>query len=81
MLLRRRSVIVCDLKMPGMDGMTFFREISGKMPQISRWLIFMTGDVAGTEAERFLLDSGCRWVAKPFRLKEVVQIARETMRA
>lgn len=78
---RHYDVIVCDLKMPRVDGMTFFREVSGKMPQISRRLIFMTGDVAGTEAERFLEASGCRWVAKPFRLKELVQLARETLRA
>jgi PAS domain S-box-containing protein len=77
---RHYDVIVCDLKMPKVDGMTFFREVSGKMPQISRRLIFMTGDVAGTDAERFLEASGCRWVAKPFRLKDLVQLARETLR-
>lgn len=78
---RHYDVIVCDLKMPRVDGMTFFREVSGQLPQVSRRLIFMTGDVAGTEAERFLEDSGCRWVAKPFRLKALVQLARETLRA
>jgi signal transduction histidine kinase len=77
---RHYDVIICDLKMPKVDGMAFFREMSAKMPHVARRLIFVTGDVAGTEAERFLEDSGCRWVPKPFRLKELVRLARETLR-
>jgi hypothetical protein len=49
------------------------------MPNIARRLIFMTGDVAGTEAERFLEDSGCRWIPKPFRLRDLVRISREVL--
>jgi len=77
---RHYDVIICDLKMPRVDGIAFFREISAKMPHIARRLIFVTGDVAGTEAERFLEESGCRWVPKPFRLRELVRVARETLR-
>ena len=77
---RHYDVIICDLKMPKVDGMTFFREVVAKMPHIARRLIFVTGDVAGTEAERFLEESGCRWVPKPFRLRELVRLARETLR-
>jgi CheY-like chemotaxis protein len=77
---RHYDVIICDLKMPRVDGMAFFREVSAKMPHIARRLIFVTGDVAGTEAERFLEESGCRWVPKPFRLRELVRVARETLR-
>lgn len=76
---RHYDVIICDLKMPKVDGMAFYREVSARMPHIGRRLIFVTGDVAGTEAERFLEESGCRWVPKPFRLKELVRLARETL--
>jgi DNA-binding response OmpR family regulator len=76
---RHYDVIICDLKMPKVDGMTFFREVSGALPHIARRLIFVTGDVAGTEAERFLEESGCRWIPKPFRLRDVVRAARETL--
>jgi len=76
---RHYDVIVCDLKMPKVDGIEFFREASAKMPHIGRRLIFVTGDVAGTDAERFLEESGCRWVPKPFRLRDIVKLARETL--
>ena len=76
---RHYDVIICDLKMPKVDGMMFFGEVSAKMPHVARRLVFVTGDVAGTEAERFLEESGCRWVPKPFRLRDLVRIARETL--
>ena len=76
---RPYDVIICDLKMPRVDGVAFFREISRTMPHITRRLIFVTGDVAGTEAEQFLEDSGCRWVPKPFRLRDLVRAAREAL--
>ena len=39
----------------------------------------MTGDVAGTDAETFLDESGCRWLAKPFRLGELLRVLREVL--
>jgi len=77
---RHYDVIICDLKMPKVDGMAFFREVSAKTPHVAKRLVFVTGDVAGTDAERFLEESGCRWVPKPFRLKDLVRLARETLR-
>ena len=42
-------------------------------------MIFVTGDVAGTDAERFLAQSGCRWLAKPFRLGDLLRAARDAL--
>jgi CheY-like chemotaxis protein len=76
---RSYDVIICDLKMPKVDGAAVFSEVSSHMPDVTRRLIFVTGDVAGTEAERFLEESGCRWIPKPFRLRDLVRVARETL--
>ena len=40
--------------MPRVDGMTFYRELERRCPHMARRVMFVTGDVAGTEAERFL---------------------------
>ncbi len=84
-LTRLRSqhydVIICDLKMPKVDGMMLFAEVSKSLPNVARRLVFVTGDVAGSEAERFLEESGCRWIAKPFRLRDLVRVAKETLQA
>jgi signal transduction histidine kinase/CheY-like chemotaxis protein len=74
---RPYDLIICDLKMPRLDGMAFYRTISATHPPLARRIVFVTGDVAGTDAERFLEDSGCRWLAKPFRLRDLLRLARE----
>jgi CheY-like chemotaxis protein len=71
------DVIVCDLKMPRLDGTQFYRELATLQPDAARRVMFVTGDVAGTDAERFLEETGCRWLAKPFRLKDLLRAARE----
>ena len=73
------DVVVCDLKMPRVDGMTLYRAIAATSPALARRMIFVTGDVAGTDAERFLEDSGCRWLTKPFRLGDLLRAVRETL--
>jgi signal transduction histidine kinase len=76
---REYNVIVCDLKMPRLDGSAFYRELEVLNPALARRVLFVTGDVAGTEAERFLEESGCRWLAKPFRLKDLLRVMREML--
>ena len=73
------DVVICDLKMPRVDGMTLYRAIAAATPELARRVIFVTGDVAGTDAERFLEESGCRWLAKPFRLSDLLRAVRETL--
>jgi CheY-like chemotaxis protein len=65
--------------MPKIDGMRFYQRLSATQPDAARRVIFVTGDVAGTEAERFLQDSGCRWLAKPFRLGDLLRTARDIL--
>ncbi len=74
---RSYDLIVCDLKMPRLDGPAFFRELEKSNAPLARRILFVTGDVAGTEAEKFLEESGCRWLAKPFRLKDLLRAASE----
>ncbi len=73
------DVIVCDLKMPRVDGMTLYRAIAAATPALARRVIFVTGDVAGSDAERFLEDSGCRWLAQPVRRGAVLRAVRDAL--
>ena len=71
------DLIICDLAMPRLDGAAFYRALSDSRPALTKRIVFVTGNVAGTDAERFLEGSGCRWLAKPFRLGDLLQAARE----
>jgi signal transduction histidine kinase len=73
------DLIICDLNMPKIDGKQFYQQLSVEYPDLARRVIFVTGDVAGTEAENFLQESGCRWLAKPFRLGDLLRTAREIL--
>ncbi len=73
------DLLVCDLKMPRMDGPALYREILATTPRLAQRMVFVTGDVAGTDAERFLEESGCQWLAKPFRLDDLLRVAREVV--
>jgi two-component system NtrC family sensor kinase len=73
------DLVICDLKMPRVDGMAFYRKLSAAAPGLSKRVIFVTGDVAGTDAETFLEESGCRWLAKPFRLGDLLRAIRDTL--
>ena len=73
------DLLVCDLKMPRMDGPTLHRALTETKPALAQRMIFVTGDVAGTEAEGFLAESGCQWLAKPFRLGDLLQVATDVV--
>ena len=71
------DLVICDLKMPRLDGQSFFRMLSSAVPSLSKRVIFVTGDVAESDAEAFLEESGCRWLAKPFRLGDLLRAVRD----
>ena len=73
------DVIISDLKMPRMDGIQLLAALRERHPEMAGRIMFVTGDVVGTDAERFLADSGCRWLAKPFRLNELLRLAKEVI--
>lgn len=75
----RYDLLVCDLRMPKLDGMQFYRAMAAAAPALARRVIFVTGAVTGTDAERFLEETACRWLPKPFRLADLLRAARETL--
>jgi two-component system NtrC family sensor kinase len=74
---KRYDLVICDLRMPKLDGRAFYRSLSETVPAMRKRVVFVTGDVAGTNAEQFLNETGCRWLAKPFRLKDLLRVARD----
>jgi signal transduction histidine kinase len=73
------DVVICDLKMPRLDGKAFHRLLAATLPGLARRVIFVTGDVVGADGEGFLQESGCRWLAKPFRLGDLVRAVSDTL--
>lgn len=64
------DIILCDWRMPGMNGRSFYEELRTSNPAAATRLIFMTGDVLNEQTTTFLKDSGKHCINKPFSLEE-----------
>ena len=48
------SLVLCDVRMPGMNGVDVYRELSKKDPKLGRTFVFITGDKSALEIEEAL---------------------------
>lgn len=69
-LVERESfdVIITDLKMPGMDGASFYRQVLERKPEQARRIIFITGDTVNSDTRSFLQGVTNPVLIKPFKI-------------
>jgi DNA-binding NtrC family response regulator len=67
---RTYDVIVCDLRMPRMDGVTFYQEVERRDPVMARRVVLMTAHVRSNEYMEFLRGVHAPVLNKPFTLEE-----------
>ncbi len=80
LLLREREfdVVFCDLVMPELSGIDLYRALElNHSTQLER-IVFMTGGVFTTDAERFLARVPNARIEKPFSLARIEQILAQT---
>ena len=68
------DVILCDLRMPGLDGQGLYEALKERRPQILDRIAFVTGDTFGRKAAEFLAETGLPHLEKPFTPDEVRRI-------
>ena len=59
------DVILCDVKMPDMDGLDFLEAIQRDFPQYQSRLGFITGDSLSSRAAKLLNGKSCAYLEKP----------------
>ena len=59
--------------MPKMNGQEFYQQAVQKKPELTRRIIFLTGDVVNEETQAFLQSTGNPHISKPFQLALVEQ--------
>ena len=65
------AAIVCDIRMPGIDGMQFHRALLERSPSLARRIVYVTGSLDSPELSDFLLRTGCTCLRKPFEGREL----------
>ena len=61
------DAVLCDLKMPGQDGLAVLRTLRERQPDLARKFLLMTGNLADADKARIELE-GVRILPKPFTL-------------
>jgi len=69
--------ILCDINMPGMDGVTFYQQLKGIGSPFLDKVIFITGDEMNHEIQEFL--KSIPLLKKPFGLDDVKQAIRQLL--
>ena len=68
------DAVVCDLRMPDLDGPGLFRWLQAERPDLAERTLFVTGDALGPAAGRFLAECGQPVLEKPFALADVIRL-------
>ncbi len=71
--------ILCDIKMPGMDGITLYQQLKGTGSPYLDKIIFITGDTVNHETQEFLKSIKNPLLGKPFGLDDVKETIRRLM--
>jgi len=67
---RKFDVVVCDWKMPGLNGIQLYEQLCAKDAVSASRTIFMTGDVISDTFQDFLRRHGKMCLSKPFAIED-----------
>jgi len=67
------ELVICDMKMPGLDGQHFYNTLVRTENPLRDKFLFVTGDVIAPQTHEFLERHGVPHLAKPFRVEELTE--------
>jgi two-component system NtrC family sensor kinase len=73
------SLVICDLKMPYVDGPGLYRALVRRDNPMQHRVLFVTGDTMGPRTLEFLKSSGLPYLAKPFLVEELKEAVRQAL--
>lgn len=78
---RSYDVILCDVRMPRLNGPGFYRVIEQRAPALLSRVLFVTGAILSPETRAFLRQTDAPVLEKPFSLGEISKVVRHILRA
>jgi len=69
--------VLCDLKMPGIDGIEVYHEILKIKPLLSRRFVLLTGTVFDRKTKEIIKAKGIKTLLKPFKFEDINRLLEE----
>jgi CheY-like chemotaxis protein len=76
---KRYDLMLCDWKMPGLNGQQVYERVQASHPDFCDRIIFITGDVVNDKTRRFLEQQKKICLPKPFTLPEFHAAIRKVL--
>jgi signal transduction histidine kinase/CheY-like chemotaxis protein len=73
------DLMLCDWKMPGLNGQQVYERVRASRPDFCDRIIFITGDIVNDNTRRFLEQQNKICLAKPFTLSEFHAALRKVL--
>ncbi|MBS2018919.1 MAG: response regulator [Deltaproteobacteria bacterium] len=71
------DVILCDIFMPTMNGLDFYRVVNERDPALAKRIVFMTGGAISRQIDEEIGELANRRVEKPFAKAAVMSVVEE----
>lgn len=73
-------MIVCDIRMPFLDGVSFYDELKQANPEAAKRVVFVTAFAGEPTVQAFLERVDRPVVEKPFELDDLLAVVKASMR-
>jgi CheY-like chemotaxis protein len=74
------DLILCDLRLPELDGQDFYHLLKTEAPDLHRRVIFLTGDMLNPASLEFLEQHHLVWLPKPCSAAQVREAMQHALR-
>lgn len=75
------DLIVLDIKMPGIDGISFYEQLVARQPEYRSKVICMTGDLVSSRNKDFIKKENIPYLIKPFGIEELLEKVNSVIRS
>lgn len=76
---KRFDLIITDLNMPNMDGLTMIRELRKDPAQCGTPIIFLTTESDDSMKQQAKAAGATGWLVKPFVPEQLIKVARKVL--
>ncbi|HEY2712111.1 MAG TPA: response regulator [Chthoniobacterales bacterium] len=73
------DAVICDLKMPNLQGDQFYLQARSLRPDLGDRFIFITGYATDPQVRHFLIENEVKFLVKPFPIAGLISCVRELL--